>query len=172
LKTRQASTLNLKGLQPPVASSTANDIDGGPTADESRLTSQRLAVNKDAVLSVNATLPAGYHLNPSATHRVRAEVRTGDANLQLVSSVATSTEKLVEVKGKKDFTLPIRVTLKPSSAGAADLRVTLTIYYCREDNTGTCFIKTLAWSVPVEVVQGSSGTSEIKLDAKLEASKD
>ena len=170
LKTRQASTLNLKGLQPPLASPTTNEAEGGPTADESRLTSQRLAVNKDATLIVNATLPAGYHLNPSATHRFRAEVMTGDANLKLVSAGTTSTEKLVEVKGRKDFTLPLRLTLRPSSAGAAELRVSLTIYYCREDNTGTCFIKTLAWSVPIEVVQGSSGTSEIKLDAKLEAS--
>jgi hypothetical protein len=76
----------------------------------------------------------------------------------------------VEVKGKKDFTLPIRLTLRPSSAGVADLRVTLTLYYCREDNTGTCFIKTLAWSVPFEVVQNASGAAEVKLDAKLEAS--
>lgn len=170
LKTRQATTLNLKGLQPPVASLAVNDADGGPTADESRLSGQRLAVNKDATLSVNATLPAGYHLNPSATHRFRAEVRAGDANLKLVPSGTTTTEKLVEVKGRKDFRLPIRLILRPSSAGTADLRVTLTLYYCREDNTGTCFIKTLAWSVPVEVTQANSGTSEIKLDAKLEAS--
>ena len=170
LKTRQASTLNLKGLQPPIASSTANDIDGGPTADETRLTSQRLAVNQDAALVVTATLPAGYHLNPSATHRFRAEVKTGDAYVKFASSGAGVPEKLVEVKGKKDFTLPIRLTIKPSSAGTADLRVTLTLYYCREDNTGTCFIKTLAWSVPVEVVQNASGAPEIKLDAKLEAS--
>ena len=170
LKTRQVLTLNLKGLQPPVSSSAADDIDGGPTADESQLTSQRLAVNKDVLLVVNATLPESYHLNPSATHRFRAEVRAGEANLKLISSGSTSTEKLVEVKGKKDFTLPIRLTVKPSRLGAADLRVTLTLYYCREDNTGTCFIKTLAWSVPVEVVQNATAATEIKLEAKLEAS--
>ena len=170
LKTRQASTLQLKGLQPPVAVASVNHSASDPTAEETQLTNQRLAVNKDSALVVTATLPAGYHLNPSATHRFRAEVISGDANLKLVSPGAPSAEKLVEIKGKKEFTLPIRVTIKPSSAGAADVRVTLTLYYCREDNTGTCFIKTLAWRVPVEVVQGNSGATEIKLTRKLEAS--
>ena len=170
LKTRQASTLQLKGLQPPVASVAANDAESGPTADENQLASQRLAVDKEATLLVNATLPAGYHLNPSATHRFRAEVSNGGAKLSLVAPGIAATDKPIEIKGKKDFTLPIRLKLKTSSAGTAHLRVTLTLYYCREDNTGTCFIKTLAWRVPVEVVQAGSGATEIKLDATLEAS--
>ena len=170
IKTKQTSTLPIKGLQPPVGSATVDDKASGPPADEAQITSQSLTVNKDAALVVTATLPAGYHLNPSATHRFRAEVMTGDANLKLVSSGHGAPEKLVEVKGKKDFTLPIRLTIKPSSPGTADLSVKLTLYYCREDNTGTCFIKTLAWRVPVEVVQGSSQTNEIKLEGKLKAS--
>ena len=170
LKTRQASTLQLKGLQPPVATAIANDAESGPTAEESRLTNQRLTLNKDASLIVNAVLPKDYHLNPSATHRFRAEIKTGDTNLKLMPSGLASTEKQVEIKGKKEFTLPIRLNLKPIAAGAAELHVTLTLYYCREDNTGTCFIKTLAWRVPVEVVRDVSGVNEIKLDANLEAS--
>src|SRR3989442_10978545 len=38
------------------------------------------------------------------------------------------------------------------SAGAAELRASFTFVYCRDDNTGTCRIKTLVWRAPVEVV--------------------
>ncbi len=170
LKTRQVSTLNIKGLQPPVATTTASDNKSGPTGDEVQLASQRLAINKEVTLIVNATMPEGYHLNPSATHRFRAEVRSGDANLKLTHASAASAEKLLEIKGKKEFTIPVRLTLKPQSVGKADLRVTLTLYYCRVDNTGTCFIKTVAWRVPVEISQDVSGPNELKLEGKLTAS--
>jgi YVTN family beta-propeller protein len=174
LKTRQAATLNIKGLLPPVPNTSASAAESGPAADETLVATQRLGINKDGTLVVTATLPEGYHLNPSATHRLRAEVKTGNANVKLTQSGASSTDKpgdaLVEIKSKKDFTLPVRLTLKPLAVGTAELRVTLTLYYCREDNTGTCFIKTLAWRVPVEVTRDETAPAEIKLEGKLTVS--
>jgi thiol-disulfide isomerase/thioredoxin len=175
LKTRHTATLNLMGLQPPVpVMAAANDAESGPAAEEIKLTTQRLSTDKETTLVVSATLPEGYHLNPSATHRFRAEVKSGDANLKLSHAGASSAEKtgtaLVEIKAKKDFALPVQVTLKPLALGAAELRVTLTLYYCREDNTGTCFIKTLVWRVPVEVSLDETVSTEIKLEGKLTAS--
>jgi len=51
--------------------------------------------------------------------------------------------------------------------GAAKLRAQATLVYCRDDNTGTCRIKTLVWNVPVEVVNDATATNELKLQAKL-----
>jgi hypothetical protein len=53
--------------------------------------------------------------------------------------------------------------------GPADLRVQVTLFYCREDNTGTCLIKTLVWRVPVEVTTHPTALNEIRLQAKLTA---
>jgi DNA-binding beta-propeller fold protein YncE len=173
LKTRQTSTLNIKGLQPPAAVATATEADSGPTAEEIKVAPHRLSSDKEVTLLINPTLPPGYHLNPTAPQRLRAEVKTGAANVGL-SYPNTSTEKngtaLVEIKSKKDFVLPVRLTVKPLSVGAADLKVTLTLYYCREDNTGTCFIKTLVWRVPVEVTPAGNASGDIKLGATLTAS--
>jgi hypothetical protein len=44
----------------------------------------------------------------------------------------------------------------------------VTLFYCREDNTGTCHIKTLIWQVPVNVANASPNR-EIKLQGKLSA---
>jgi hypothetical protein len=43
------------------------------------------------------------------------------------------------------------------------MRITLTIVYCREDNTGTCQIKTLVWRAPVQVVDSPSAKTEITI---------
>jgi hypothetical protein len=175
LKTRQVVTLKINGLQPPIpitADTTATE--SGPASEEIKIAKQRLGNDKPGTLVVNATLPDGYHLNPSATHRFRAEVKSGAATLVLSNSgqspAGTSANAVVEIKAKKEFTLPVRVSLKPLSVGTAEVRVTLTVYYCREDNTGTCFIKTLVWSVPVEVTRDAPAAPEIKLEAKLSAS--
>ena len=44
----------------------------------------------------------------------------------------------------------------------------LTLYYCREDNTGTCRIKTLVFRAPVEITGEAGAPREIKLEGKVE----
>jgi hypothetical protein len=39
--------------------------------------------------------------------------------------------------------------------------VQLTLFYCREDNTGTCRIKTLVWGVPLEVTKDASAAKRL-----------
>ena len=67
----------------------------------------------------------------------------------------------------KDLRLPLRIPFRAMEVGPADLRVQVTLFYCREDNTGTCLIKTLVWRVPVEVTTDANAQSEIKLQTKL-----
>lgn len=69
----------------------------------------------------------------------------------------------------KNLQLPLRIPVKTHEAGAAEVRVQLTLFYCREDNTGTCRIKTLGWRVPVEVVKDANASNEVKLNGKLTA---
>jgi hypothetical protein len=63
----------------------------------------------------------------------------------------------------------LRIPFRTYEQGTAALRVQLTLFYCREDNTGVCRIKTLVWSVPVEVANNAGAVNEVKLQGKLTA---
>jgi hypothetical protein len=69
----------------------------------------------------------------------------------------------------KDLKLPLRIPVKAASAGPTTVRAQVTLFYCREDNTGTCRIKTLVWQVPVEVTSDANAPTEVKLQGKLTA---
>jgi thiol-disulfide isomerase/thioredoxin len=160
LKTGQAATLAIRGLRPPEQAA-FGPADGeeaaGPNAEQARAATQRVAAGADATLAVEVALPDGYHLNPSAPHRYRVSTESGAEH---VAASVTKTDK--------GLTLPLRVPLKTLSAGAASLRVQATVYYCREDNTGTCRVKTLVWLAPVEVVADPAAPREIKLQGQVE----
>jgi hypothetical protein len=113
-------------------------------------------------LFVDVKLPEGYHLNPAAPHRY--EISTSDGST--LSPAPAGQSKLARTS--KDLQLPLRVPLVAARAGEAELRVRLTLYYCREDNTGTCRIKTLAWRVPVVVGAADAGTpAGIKVQGEI-----
>jgi hypothetical protein len=58
--------------------------------------------------------------------------------------------------------------VKAAVAGTAELHASFTFVYCREDNTGTCRIKTLIWRAPVEVVTVAEAPASIRLEAKVD----
>jgi hypothetical protein len=76
----------------------------------------------------------------------------------------SSTDVSRSTKGSQ---LPIRIPARAVSAGAAEIHGSFTFVYCREDNTGTCRIKTLQWSGPVEVVADAQAGNEIRLGGKV-----
>jgi thiol-disulfide isomerase/thioredoxin/sugar lactone lactonase YvrE len=173
LRTKETKTLLINGLQPPAASQSTASAEAAPNAEEIRLPLQRLRAG-DATISINVELPAGYHLNPSAPQHYRAEVLGGDAHLLLQDagfftswSEKEGGSRSIEITVKKDFKFPLHLLIKAVAPATAELRVQLTFVYCREDNTGTCRIKTLVWRVPVEVVNDQGAASEIRLSGKV-----
>ena len=171
LKTRETSTLNIKGLQPPVsgAVATLTESESGPNAEEIKLARQPLHSGNDAELVAHVELPPGYHLNPSAPQRYRVSVESGPHQLGLLSETELGVighEKIVS-RSLKNLQLPLRIPVRTFEPGKAELRLQLTLFYCREDNTGTCRIKTLVWRLPVEVKNDASGPGEISVQAKL-----
>jgi len=160
LKTKHASTLRINGLTPPEKNLISSETEAAPNVEEIKTPTQQLRTGANAVLEINVELPQGYHLNPLAPQRYKISVDEGK-NI-------TVDEKLAS-RSAKDLKLPLRVPLNAANAGTANLRAQVTLFYCREDNTGTCRIKTLVWQVPVEVTAASGAPNEVKLRGKLTA---
>jgi thiol-disulfide isomerase/thioredoxin len=169
LKSKQTSTLRIDGLQPPEVESRAVSSEPGPNADEIKLPAQRIRVQNDGALIVDVELPAGYHLNPSAPQRYRVAIERGEQSLALAGDSQPGSQEKILSRSSKDFKLPLRIPIRILQAGSAEARVQLTLFYCREDNTGTCHIKTLIWRVPIEMVDDSTASNEIKLQGKVSA---
>jgi DNA-binding beta-propeller fold protein YncE len=173
LKMKQTSTLNIKGLEPPVSSASADSsaTETGPNAEETKLVSQSLRASNDAALIAQIELPPGYHLNPAAPQRYRVSIESGAQQLGLLSETelgAIGHDKVVS-RSQKNLPLPLRIPIRTFETGKAEIRLQLTLFYCREDNTGTCRIKTLVWRVPVEVANDAGAPNEIKVAGKLSA---
>ena len=171
LKTKSTSTLNIKGLEPPPTDIKAATAEAGPNAEEIKVANQRVRANSVATLNVNVELPPNYHLNPAAPQRFRASVESGSEQIRFYSGSTPEevSRPLYIQRTSKNLKLPVSVSLKTQNPGQSELRVQLTAFYCREDNTGTCRIKTLVWRVPVEVTNEASATNEVKLQGKLVA---
>ena len=156
LKTKRASTLRLNGLTPPAKNMQALETAVGPNAEEIKVTAQKIRVGAGA-LQIDVELPAGYHLNPEAPQRYKISV----------DGKSVAVDEKVAARATKDLKLPLRVALSASGVGPATVRAQVTLFYCREDNTGTCRIKTLVWQVPVEVTSDPSAPTDVKLQGKL-----
>jgi thiol-disulfide isomerase/thioredoxin len=160
LKTKQTSTLRINGLNPPVKDTTTSESSAAPNAEEIKTAPQQLRAGQNGVLEIDVELPGGYHLNPMAPQRYQISVAE-PKNIIIDEKAAA--------RSAKDLKLPLRVTLNAAAVGTANLRAQVTLFYCREDNTGTCRIKTLVWQVPIEVKPDSNAPNEVKLHGKLTA---
>jgi hypothetical protein len=130
----------------------------GPNAEETRIEAQEIRSGTNGFLNIDVQLPAGYHLNPLAPQRYKVSVEGGGITIDEKNASRTS----------KDLKLPLRIPVTTAATrSSAHLRVQVTLFYCREDNTGTCRIKTLVWQVPVTVVPAASAPAEVKLQGKL-----
>jgi thiol-disulfide isomerase/thioredoxin len=165
LKTKETKTLQIKGLQPPASNQSATNEEVAPNAEEIQLPLQRVR-SGEAALLLNVELPAGYHLNPSAPQRY-------SISIGLARETAKS-PPLTNSKTEKGLSLPIRIPFSSVSDVSGEhvsfiLQASFTFVYCRDDNTGTCRIKTFKWRAPVEVVNDPSVPNEVRLSAKVAA---
>src|SRR5690349_1567695 len=161
LKTERTSTLRINGLTPPATSNLAKtETAAAPNAEEIKTQTQQLRSGTNAVLEINVDLPPGYHLNPVAPQRYKISV-DGGTSITVDAKLAASSAK--------DLKLPLRIPLNVVNTGSTNLRAQATLFYCREDNTGTCRIKTLVWQIPIEVTPNGSAPNEVKVHGKLTA---
>ncbi|HVF68794.1 MAG TPA: thioredoxin-like domain-containing protein [Pyrinomonadaceae bacterium] len=175
LSTRRTTTLAMRGLKPPAPPDAdpaeyMKTVSAGPNASELSAPEQRLAVGDDGALILDVALPPGHHLNAAAPNRYKIFVERGNGYLTFGS--LPEGQPFGDPSGmssvSKDIRLPVRVHLRGLARGRVGLRAELTLYYCREDDTGVCRVKTLVWRVPVEVTTAAGAPREITLRAKVE----
>ena len=113
LKTKQTSTLNIKGLQPPTSSepATSPDKETGPNVEEIKVATQLVREHSKGELLVNVKLPAGYHLNQAAPQRYQIQVESGGRQFGFRSPTITGAIGHDESVSKtaKDLKLPLRI---------------------------------------------------------------
>lgn len=154
LKTKETSTLKIEGLKPPVEieESSGNSL---PNTKTFKLETREIAANAENSLVFNIKLPEGFHLNPNAPQRYEILLE-GAENIK------------IENPKQKFKDLPLVVPFQTIKTGTENMKASLTIYYCREDNTGVCLIKTLSWDVPLKIVENKKSVNKIELSAKVE----
>jgi DNA-binding beta-propeller fold protein YncE len=153
LKTKETTTLKIKSLAPPMADKN-DSADISPNLQEIKLAPQEISVNAKSSLVIDVKLPKGFHLNPNAPQKYEIAVENSSVKVE---------------KAKQKFAkLPLTVPFQIAEKAEANLRVKLTVYYCREDNTGVCLIKTIVWNVPLKGIQGGNASDKINLLAAID----
>lgn len=153
LKTKIVSTLKIEGLTPPkIAEEKTESF--SPNLKEFSVANQILSANKNAALNFNVKLPEGYHLNENAPNRF--EISGANENI-----------KFDKISGKFNK-IPLTIPLQALQKGEANLRAKLSVFYCREDNTGECLIKTLVWQIPVKISNEKTAATKIELSGSVE----
>jgi hypothetical protein len=148
----------MNGLTPPAKNMQALETSDGPNAEETKVEAQAIRGGTNGFLNIDVQLPPGYHLNPLAPQRYKVSVEGAGVTVDEKNASRSS----------KDLKLPIRIPITTAATrNSAHVRAQVTLFYCREDNTGTCRIKTLVWQVPVTVVTDASAPAEVKLQGKL-----
>ncbi len=153
LQTKTVSTLKIEGLMPPVGS-TNDTTDISPNLKENKTEIKELSANAQNSLFFQIKLPEGFHLNPNAPNRY--EISAGEAKSVKITNTS-----------QKFSGLPLSIPFQTLQAGEAEIKVKLTLYYCREDNTGACLIKTLVWQIPMKISSEKKALSRIELQETL-----
>lgn len=140
MKTREASTLQIKGLKTE-GSKAIPQAELLPFTKVLDLPLKTLKTDAEIQLTVNINFPEGYHLNPNAAPVYTVEAGTG---IQIEQGKRKS--------GPERSALPVKIPLKTGSEVlSTDVKVSMSFYYCRDDNQGACFIDAVVWRLPVKI---------------------
>ena len=153
LKTKTVSTLKIEGLTPPKMPDNQTE-NFSPNQKEFTADPQTVSANRNIKLYFTVKLPAGFHLNANAPNRF--EISGDDEFFE------------TENRAKKFNALPLSIPVQILKKGETKLKAKLTIFYCREDNTGECLIKTLVWRIPLKISNDKNARSKIDLNGSVE----
>src|SRR3989338_2921795 len=148
MKTKETSTLQIKGLKTEVSENTLQSAIPS-FARSVELPLKTLKIGSDIQLTLNINLPKGYHVNPNAPLIYRIDAGSGIQVEQPNREVRL---------GKPE--LPIKIPFKTTSeVQSTDVKVSVSFYYCREDNQGACYIDAVIWKLPIKIDKDTADTA-------------
>lgn len=159
LETEVVDTLEFSNPETLVINSDEVTILGGNTADNSNVVlDEQTLLAGDGNITLSITLPEDFKINDLI-----------DSRLEITSSFDTiqmdSTNIIID-----ETTIEIPVTFVE---GKGSIEADLTLYYCREGEEALCFIETVSYSVPVNVVEsGEDFDTSIILERDIIAPTD
>ncbi|MFQ5863540.1 MAG: hypothetical protein ACE5IC_10540, partial [Candidatus Brocadiales bacterium] len=138
------TTLTLKGLRPPGEIRTSLL----PGAKEVKAPTKTLKPSSRGQLTIDLSLPGGYHLTPMAPLLYKIET-SGDISFERGGTI-------IELDNPG---LPITLPFTTGErAGEASLRMAVTFYYCRTDNQGVCLAESIVWQQPLQISPDGTDT--------------
>ncbi len=153
LKTKIVSTLKIEGLTPPKINQNESEI-VEPNLSVIKHPAQEITAKREVLLVFNLKFPEGFHLNQNAPNRY--EIMTGNGKIIKIANVK-----------QKFNSVPLSVPFQTLKKGSTVLKAKLNVYYCREDNTGVCLIKTLQWEIPLKITNKKTAANRIELRETL-----
>src|SRR3989339_1534890 len=148
MKTKEVSTLQIKGLKTEVSKDMSQSAIPS-FARSIELPLNTLKADSEIQLTLNIQLPKGYHVNPNAPLIYRIDTGSG---IQVEQANR-------EVRLEKPE-LPIRISGRTTSdVQSTDVKISVSFYYCREDNQGACYIDAVVWQLPIRIDKGTGDTS-------------
>ncbi len=155
MKTKEANTLQIKGFAPEVSVSIPQP-ESLPFAKSLELPPKTLKAETDIQLTLDVSLPGGYHFNPHAPLIYRIEAGKG---------ISVNQDKREVVLEKP--VLPIKISLQTDAEQRnTEVKVSASFYYCREDNQGACYIDAVIWRLPVRI-EKTTGDTAVTLDYQV-----
>jgi thiol-disulfide isomerase/thioredoxin len=148
LQTKQVSTLQITGL--------SNGTDTGladvwPNLQEITLPTQTLRQGQGRI-SIDVAIPVPYKLNPGSPLEYRVDVK----------GKAPQPGKTVTIQeGKFPLQIPFVLTSETT-----EIVATMSFVYCRDGDAGVCIIKSLRWTVPVQMA--NEGNEAIQIIHELQ----
>lgn len=152
LKTRQVSTLVLKGFEK-LAQHAFEDF----RARSIRLPEKNLKAGKVKIM-ISFNLPSGYEFSENSPMHV-------DVKSEGESIVRINAPAKLEGEGRKSFPIEIPLTAK---AGKNNLVLDAVIYYCKKASH-ICLFEQVRYELPLSV--SNSGSTEVKADITLQPKK-
>ncbi|MFQ6131656.1 MAG: thioredoxin-like domain-containing protein [Armatimonadota bacterium] len=140
LSTKEVSTLALRGIPRPQASS----VSALPSPQPTQLPAVTIAPGK-GVLRISLRLPAGHHLTPGAPSAYAITVKGTALDLDSTSGPMEVAETSIPYQAR---------------AGESTLTIEAMAYHCKEGG-GVCQVRSAAWRVPVKVEAGGSTAIEV-----------
>ena len=150
MKTKEVSTLQIKGLKTEVSKDMSQSAIPS-FARSVELPLKTLKADSEIQLTLNIQLPKGYHVNPNAPLIYRIDTGSG---IQVEQANR-------EVRLEKPE-LPIKISGKTTpEVQSTDLKISVSFYYCREDNQGACYMDAVVWHQPVKIDKDTGDTTVI-----------